>query len=478
MSLTARLLLVVEVVVLVALLTASFVIYAVNQNFLYMQTDNQLESASTSIASILNRTGHISTFELSRIAPGMFVEVINAAGVAQTPLVYAYQPGITSTFTPNLAKNIYLPNSLNKLRFFNVGAIESPNTTFRVSTEELLNGQYLVVAMPINALKSSLDNLITTEVAVDVSVLLGSFLVGFFLLKLGMKPLSGIRDHAKAINSGNLSKRLPVASSQTEIGELSNALNHMLDEIEAAFLEKESSACALRAQQDATKNFIADASHELRTPLSAAMAYGELAQKTLDRDLNEAKEFLARLLKEMQRMKSLIDDLILLARFDVGKALNLENVDLVEIIKEAAESSLALGTKWPVKLELEDSCFIKGDGLRLRQVFDNLFSNVRNYCPENTRILIQLKKVNENKVKVVFEDNGPGFDKQYELKIFNRFFTVESSRAKSNGGVGLGLAIVAAIIRAHGGEIKAKVNEPVGLSFEIILPIEPVDEPV
>jgi len=164
----------------------------------------------------------------------------------------------------------------------------------------------------------------------------------------------------------------------------------------------------------------------------------------------------------------LVEDLLLLAHLDEGRPLELQPVALEEVIGEAIELERTLEPERPLESELAPVT-IAGDRDRLRQVIDNLLSNVRSHTPPDARLAVRLARENGWALLSV-EDAGPGMDPEKLAHVFERFYRADPSRARSSGGAGLGLAIVAAVVAAHGGEVDAESEPGRGTTFHVRLP--------
>ena len=234
------------------------------------------------------------------------------------------------------------------------------------------------------------------------------------------------------------------------MGRLGLALNAMLAQIEAAFDAQAASERRLR-------RFIADASHELRTPLAAVRAYAELFGRGADRRPDDLERAMTGIGRESERMTVLVEDLLLLARLDEGRPLEREPVELDEVVSEAVDAAVAVDPDRPVDLEAEP-VVVLGDRDRLRQVLDNLLSNVRAHTPPGSLAVVEVA------------DSGPGMTSDETARVFERFYRSDTSRSRATGGVGLGLSIVAAVAEAHGGAVSAHSTPGDGATFRITFP--------
>jgi two-component system OmpR family sensor kinase len=169
-------------------------------------------------------------------------------------------------------------------------------------------------------------------------------------------------------------------------------------------------------------------------------------------------------------MSVLVDDLLLLARLDEGRPLERQPVALADVVGEAVDAAHVVDSERPVDVELEPATVI-GDRDRLRQIVDNLFANVRAHTPPATPVHVGLRRV-DGMAEITVADSGPGLTDEQAEHVFERFYRTDRSRARSSGGVGLGLSIVAAVAEAHGGQATAHATPGGGATFVIEIPLE------
>jgi two-component system OmpR family sensor kinase len=168
-------------------------------------------------------------------------------------------------------------------------------------------------------------------------------------------------------------------------------------------------------------------------------------------------------------MSLLVEDLLLLARLDEGRPLAQDRVQLDELVREAIDAAHAVDPERPVESSLEPAV-VTGDRDRLRQVVDNLLSNIRAHTPPSTAAHVTVTRVDSRAI-VVVRDEGPGLDPEQSSHVFERFYRTDSSRTRASGGVGLGLSIVAAVAAAHGGDASVESEPGRGTTFRIELPL-------
>jgi two-component system OmpR family sensor kinase len=279
--------------------------------------------------------------------------------------------------------------------------------------------------------------------------------LGLWIVRLGLRPLEAVGRTADRIVGGDLSPRVERAEPHTEVGRLGLAFNAMLDRIEAS--------------DRRLRRFVADASHELRTPLAGVRAYAELFERGADRRPDDLARAMAGISRESERMSELVDDLLLLARLDEGEALEREPVDLAELAAEAVDTARAVDPSHPIALEARPA-EVLGDRARLRRVLDNLLGNVRAHTPPGTPAKVRVAADGETAV-IEVADEGPGLQAEELEHVFRRFYRADPSRSRENGGVGLGLSIVAAIAEAHDGAVSATGEAGSGATFRVTLPL-------
>ena len=171
-------------------------------------------------------------------------------------------------------------------------------------------------------------------------------------------------------------------------------------------------------------------------------------------------------------MGSLVEDLLMLARMDQAPSLNKVPVDLTTQIREAVASARAAGPLHPISVDLpDDESYVLGDPMRIHQVIANLLANARTHTPEGTSITVSLRE-SDKEVALSVGDTGPGLQEEHKKRIFERFFRADPSRARTSGeGSGLGLSIVDAVMKAHGGSVTVESELGKGSTFTLHFPI-------
>jgi two-component system OmpR family sensor kinase len=472
-SLRARLLITTLLIAAAGLVVADVTTYRFLSSFLVHRVDEQLVAARESAAHALSveaRFGRSAPPPDVQVPDGTYAQVRDAAGRTVIPWrCFCY--GMTTPSPPSLPA--VLPGSTGSsrsVRTFSTSPVAGGSPHYRVLATALVpDGGTLVVAIPLTDVVATLHRLLFLEVVVSVAVLAVLGGLSLWLVRLGLRPLEGMGETAGAIAAGDLSRRVEPCDERTEVGRLGMALNAMLAQIEAAFEER-------RASEQRLRRFVADASHELRTPLTSIRGYAELFRRGADTHPEDLAKSMERIEAEASRMGVMVDDLLLLARLDQGRPLEREPVDLPKIVTDSVEAARAAEPDRPIELRSVDEAVVLGDPHRLRQVVDNLLQNVRVHTPAGAPAHVDVSSEG-GWVELGVTDEGRGLDPEATGRAFERFFRGDPSRSRGNGGAGLGLSIVAAIVQAHGGQVRAESPDGGGARFVVRLPAVPVEQP-
>ena len=468
MSLRARLLLVLGVLSAAGLLAADIATYTVLRSSLYDRVDSSLDTSANGVAEAVDsfpgRPGPSPIEQLGRLArlgvlnAGMYVEVRESDGSQPIHGVLT-RPNETLP-APRLPKG-FAPRADGSARRATTGAT-SGGSRFRLLAVALPSDGTLIVGAPLKETDKTLDQLRWIELLVAGGVIASVLLLGLWLITASLRPLRRIEETAAAIGAGDLSRRVEPDGGTTEIGRLGAALNAMLGQIEDAFAERSASEARLR-------RFISDASHELRTPVAAVSAYAELFDRGARDRPDDLERSMTGIQRETRRMGLLVSDLLLLARLDQGRAVEAKPIDLTALAGEAVDAAHAMEPGRPLALDAPAVVTVTGDAERLRQVIDNLLANVRAHTPADAATTVRVFRDGASAVLEV-ADSGAGMDAEQAAHGFERFYRGDPSRSRDHGGAGLGLAIVAAIVEAHGGSVAVTSAPGAGTTFRVTLP--------
>jgi signal transduction histidine kinase len=353
---------------------------------------------------------------------------------------------------------------------FTAAAAGTSGDSWRVLVEHGSSGGHLVIATSLGDLDSTVSRLeIADALAAAAAVVLLAGL-GLPLVRASLAPLREIESTAAAIAGGDLSRRIDHAAGHTEVGRLAEALDLMLASIEAAYQARADGEARAVESQDRMRRFIADASHELRTPLTSIRGLAEYGlQQGREADPEELLRLMGLIAREGGRMGRLVDDLLLLARFDAGRALERRPVDLASIAAEAVQQARIVAAGRPITLEAAEPVIVDADTERLRQIIDNLIGNALQHTPAGTPVTVTVSS-EPGSARLTVADQGPGMTADQAAHVFERFYRTDDARARARGGAGLGLAIAASLAAAHGGELTIDTEPGHGAAFHLRLP--------
>jgi signal transduction histidine kinase len=277
--------------------------------------------------------------------------------------------------------------------------------------------------------------------------------LGVISVRRTLRPLRRMAGEVTAIEAtGDLSRRVGHGGSSDEVGRLAEAFDGMLARLQEAFASQ--------------RRFLSDASHELRTPLTVARGQLELLEEGLRGA--EPRRSLALTMEELDRMRRIVDDLLLLARLDEGMPLRREPVEVELVMREALLRGMQLA-RMESEVEAEPGLFAMADPDRLLQVLTNLVTNAVRHAGPDATITLRTRR-ERGRVALEVVDDGPGVSPEELPHVFDRMFRGSRARTDTAGGAGLGLAIAASLTRAMGGEISVDSEPGQGAAFTVLLP--------
>jgi heavy metal sensor kinase len=280
---------------------------------------------------------------------------------------------------------------------------------------------------------------------------------GYFLAGRVLSPVGAMAQKAREITAESLTKRLPVDNARDEFGQLATVFNDTLSRLQDAF--------------ERLRRFTADASHELRTPLTAMRSVGEVALQNTH-DAVAYRDVIGSMLEEVDRLTRLVESLLILTRADSGRVqLAPEALDLRGLAGHVIDQLRVLADEKQQELTLRAPIQVRatGDAALIRHALMNLIHNAIKYTPNGGTITVEVSGTG-GQAMIEVHDTGPGIPAAHRDRIFDRFYRVDASRSREEGGVGLGLAIARWAVEANGGQIELASEGTDGSLFRVILP--------
>jgi two-component system OmpR family sensor kinase len=390
------------------------------------------------------------------LSPGTYAAYVDSNGKLVTEVQFA-----ESDSKPKLPE---LENSTDA-RWLEVGSsASSKKWRMHIAPDERQQGLNLVVAVPLTGVESALDKLVAIEAVTAAIVLVVLAGGSWWLIARQLRPLESMATATRSIGSANLEARVdPGTDPKSEVGQLGSALNSMLNELDAAFRERDATEARLR-------QFLADASHELRTPLTSIQGFSELYRLGMANDPEQLAVIMGRIESESIRMKGLVEDLLLLARMDQTRPFEPAPVDLVVLAADSCTDIAAAHPDRAIRLDAPEPVVVNGDAAHLQQALANLLANAGRHTPAGTPLEVHVTS-DDTWAEISVRDHGPGLSEEALAHVFDRFWQADSARVGE--GSGLGLSIVAAIAAEHGGSAHAaNAADPAGGAlFTLRIPI-------
>jgi heavy metal sensor kinase len=350
-------------------------------------------------------------------------------------------------------------------RSFNPAALSVPtiareqHVMMRTTPVEADSGRYLVeLGVSTQSIDEGLARLL------DLLGLLLPVLIfcagggGYWLVSRALRPVDKLSQTAEQMSLQNLTLRLPVAPSGDALERLAISLNNMLGR--------------LRDSVQTSRRFLADASHELRTPLTVIK--GELQELTRESPLTQGqvRERVGSVLEEVARLEHLVSGLLVLSRLDAGETRSdWRPVDIAELASSTAEQMRLMVEDRGIEIRLVElrKAVIFGDRAQLKQIVVNLLDNAIRFTPRGGCVVLRTA-LDDNGAVFEISDTGIGIPPASIAHVFDRFFRVDASRSRDDGGAGLGLSIVKSICTAHGADIEVQSMMNNGSSFRVRFP--------
>ncbi|HEY7061409.1 MAG TPA: HAMP domain-containing sensor histidine kinase [Chloroflexota bacterium] len=464
MSLSLRLTLWYTAITALALLAASAIVYLSVAGNLQRDLDASLANEAENLARAVTVQGGLPLRPLRVVLPDLsafsggdlLIQVVDARGT-----VLDRSESLGRSTLPVDAETRRALGDGNPRQL----TASVPGGELRVYVLPLVLGGQVVgalqVARSLAGVDSATARVLQALAAVDVVLLLLAAGAGWAMARGALRPIAAVRDTAEAIGaSGDLDRRVPAGPARDEVGALAATFNRMLDRLQAA----------LAAQ----RRFVTDASHELRTPLTtlrvnlATLRRGDAHHSPAEIEILDDMD------GELQRLSRLVEGLLALARTDAGQPLERAPVALDALVRKVCQAArahadgraLALGDVAPVE--------VAGSADHLEQVVRNLVDNALKYTPPGGHVTLAVRRVGDE-AELTVRDDGVGIGPDDLPHVFERFYRAPAVRGRT--GAGLGLAIAASLVEAHGGRIAVESIPGQGSSFTVCLPALPAATP-
>lgn len=317
---------------------------------------------------------------------------------------------------------------------------------------------FVAIGLPVSETERVPARMLAVYAVAAPVMLLAIAVLGWYAAGRALSPLMRVVEAARTVSGGNLSLRIEPLGTGDELDQLIETFNGMMERLEANF--------------EQMKRFSVDASHELRTPLTVIRGQLEVAMLTA-RSTDDFRRAITTALEDVERLGRIVQSLLQLAQAETGQIrLNRQPEVLAEIAHRQAAQFQPLAEKKRISLHVAapQPCVAAVDRLQIERLIDNLLSNAVKYTQEGGRVEVRLREDNGDAV-IEVADNGPGIAEHHLPHIFEKFYRVREGERTAGRGVGLGLAFVQWIARAHGGEVRVRSRVGQGTTFEVRIPL-------
>lgn len=446
MTLKARLLAAL-VVLVVALGASGVVVTIVQRDYLYDQLDHRLIGAAERPRATLQRLAAGAPSPNSSFIGEIYVGLIDSG-----QLTTVQAPTDDPDLVPSLLADQMPTTPITR------PTLSGHSDQVRVVTVHLPNNRVAVFAVSTAQADDAVRRLVTTLSVAAAIVLLLVGLVTWWVIRLGLRPIRRMTEAADAISGGAHDVTIEAIPGNTEAAHLSHALRTMID--------------TTREAEAKTRRFVADASHELRTPLTTLRGYSSLHSGELSTDpaaLAEVSDAMRRINQEAARMTHIVDDLLDLTAMDEQRLAEPTTFDLAPALHDLVNDLKVVQPGRPITVTCLSPTMATGDRNRIVQAVAALATNALRHTPDNAPVTLSGTPLVGGGVRVAVTDRGPGIPTEHLPHLFERFYRVDRGRARASGGNGLGLAIVAGIVTAHGGRygVESPGGGPTTFWFEL-----------
>ena len=348
---------------------------------------------------------------------------------------------------------------LAKARIASITVSGSPD--FRLRAVQAQGGNFVLLASSLNDIQAARESNVVRLVWFNATAVFLAMILTWLMLRRDIGVVESLAKAARSI-AKNERTLLPKVKGNSEVAQLARSLDDMVQTLESAVSTE-------RKAQEAMKSFIGDASHELRTPLTVIKGYTELLADN-GADAAFRAKAIDRVGSEVVRMERLVSDLLLLAQLGQERELPKSQVDLSQVVSDACGDMRALQPERPVSLELESGVQLNASKEHLAQLLNNLVSNIQRHTPLNAQVRVRLA-TNAGSAVLTIDDAGPGLSDEVYARGIEGFERFDAFASRQNGGTGLGMTIMRAIVSEHGGTMRLSRSDLGGLRTEISLPL-------
>ncbi len=442
-------------------------VYYTLQRSLNQEVDNRLNGVVSGVAKNTKieptltggTTVHIPQLD-PFASPGLYVQVVAPDGRGLNNS-YPDVSDVEKSYM-DLPKEVLQQNLSGNAQFYTTSYHDVPVRVLSSPFYDPNSGQLLGTIQAVQPLTATLKTMRTLRLLFLAGLGFGlmAAAVGAYVLSgRSLRPLSKITGTARQIGrSRDLSDRIELPRTGDEVQDLAETFNAMLNRLDDAFT--------------AERRFVSDASHELRTPLTALRGNAEILLRQVEIgavEKEDAIEILSDIRDESERMGRLVQNLLTLARADVGWTPELELVPLDQIAADASRLAVRLAGKHEFTFDIDDEVDVMGNSDQLKQLLLILLDNAFTYTPNESNVSLAVE-AGDDDARMVVCDAGPGIPAEQLDRIFDRFYRGDAARDKRAAGAGLGLPIARWIVECHNGKIAAESEIGKGTSITVTLP--------
>lgn len=354
------------------------------------------------------------------------------------------------------------------------------NINYILLAGNLDNGYNLYISIPALPIEESVHISNQALILIGIIILLVSGIIASYISKKFTEPIVQLNDIANKMARLDFSKKFRTADTDDEINELGKNINTMSDKLERTIKQLRDNNIELEKDieekskiDEMRKQFISDVSHELKTPIALIQGYAEGLIENVNDDEESRKFYAEVILDESNKMDALVKQLLELMKLEYGKRdFNNDNFDVVELINEVIRKCKVMidEKKINIKFGIKEPIMVYADEFYIEQVVTNYFTNAIKHAMDvdgNKEIEIKVEK-KENKVRISVFNTGENIPEEHIQKIWGRFYKEDTSRNRANGGTGIGLALVKAIMNNYQNDYGV-INKENGVEFYFVL---------